>query len=151
MGDQVLGYVDRVVDCHLGDAMGPPSKQDDRAPSWVSPKKVAKPHSDGDPDVHTPTRTYVVVQPEAVWSIIQEARRDGCSLEQVVGVRSKDEHMGCAKSNCPTWRGRLGDMHRARRRIALDGASHLCICADPSTHATQKMVARYIGDIVRFE
>ena len=39
--DQVLVYVARVVDCHLVDAMGPQSEQDDRVPSWVSPKKVA--------------------------------------------------------------------------------------------------------------
>ena len=144
LGDQVLGYVARVVDCHLEDAMGPQSKQDDCAPSWVSPKKVAKPHSDDDADVDTPTRKYVVVQPEAVWSIIQEARREGCSMEQVVGIRSKDEHMGCAKSNCPAWRGRLGDMYRARRMLALDGTSHLCICADPSTHCRRETMATLV-------
>jgi hypothetical protein len=65
--DQVLGYVARVVDRHLADAMGPQSEQDDRAHSWVSPKKVTKPHSDDGTDVATLTRKYVVVQPEAVW------------------------------------------------------------------------------------
>ena len=138
----VVGYLSRVLARHFTDSAEPEIKNDRKANALVSPQKCT--HTCADSAGATAPRKYVVVQPEAVWSIIEESRREGCSLEQVVGIRAADDHVGCAKSNCTEWRGRLADMYRHRRKMALDNVYHLSICADPATHCRQEVQATLV-------
>ncbi len=144
----LVAHLSRSVVRYILQASQPEDLQDRSAQSWVSPRKVTQ-HLGDNPqasasDENNPLRKYVKVQPEAVWKVIEEARRAGCSLEQVVEIRREDGFMGCSSSNCPEWRGRLGDMYRERRKMSLDKVHHLFLCADPATHVRKSTMATLV-------
>ena len=45
----------------------------------------------------------MAVDPSAVWEFVQEARESGTSLYQVLKVRKRDSHAGCAGTAGDNW------------------------------------------------
>ena len=85
------------------------------------------------------TRRYVMMHPEAVWDVIQEARRSGASLSTVLSIRQKDTHAGVAKTNAPTYQSKHHIMYNTRRDLAFRDARHICVISDPSIHSKKDL------------
>ncbi len=64
-------------------------------------------------------RAYSRVHPEVIWSLFEEARRSSTSLEHVIKVRQKDQHVGCAGSLGDSWMNRAQNMYQAAHNVVV--------------------------------
>ena len=140
----LVAYLSRSLVHYILQTPRPEDLQDRSAQSWVSPLASTQGQLADASDEQERKRKYVRVQPESAWGVIEQARREGCSMEQVVRIRHEDIGMGCSSSSCPEWRGRWGDMYRQRRKMSLDKVHHLFLCADPATHVRKSTMATVV-------
>ena len=85
------------------------------------------------------TRKYVMMHAEAVWDVLQEARRSGASLSTVLNIRQKDAHAGTDKTNDRTYQTKHHMMYNIRRDFAFRDARHICVISDPSIHSKKDL------------
>ncbi len=104
-------------------------KADKPPPAIVSPKKPGK-----------ETRRYTQVQPEAVWTMIQNSLRSACSLQVLVRSRQDDPEAGGSESAAVLWMAKHQAMYVENRTMAFHSVSHLNIVADPGTHSKHETV-----------
>ena len=83
-------------------------------------------------------RKYVVVDPEAMWDMMEDSRVSGASLAQVTVVRRSSAHAGCGERVTSDVLSCMNGLYAERMRMAFTGASHLCIVADPATHSKKE-------------
>ena len=116
------------MDRYILDVYLPAHRQDKPMPAIVSPVKPGK-------------RKYVRVQPDAVWSLLQDSRSSGCSLAAIVRVRSADSHVGCCETRAELWKTKHQYLYQQRRALLFHGTRHLNMIADPSTHIKRETMA----------
>ena len=85
------------------------------------------------------TRKYVKMHPEAVWDVLQEARRSGSSVSSVLSIRKKDAHAGSDTSNAMSLITKHIMMYCNRRDLAFRDVRHLCVISDPSIHSKKDL------------
>ena len=83
-------------------------------------------------------RQYVDVDASQVWKFMEQARRAGCSLRQVLQLRQDGQEAPVASlTQAEVWTNVRMQMYFAAQKNEFQGCAHLNIVADPATCALQ--------------
>ena len=88
-------------------------------------------------------KRYMHLDPDSIWSLLQRARRAGCSTRQViqVGDTADAQVRACSPCQADIWANKLQQMYFAAQESEFRGVRHICIVADPATHNNREVMA----------
>lgn len=88
-------------------------------------------------------RPYMYLDPDKVWSLLERARRAGCSVRQVIAAGDDDDPQAfvCSPGQADRWANKMQQMHFAAQAREFHGVRHICIVADPATHSNREVMA----------
>ena len=86
-------------------------------------------------------RGYTRVEPESIWSVMEDATRAGVSVRQAIMVEQRAKHLGCAEGAADYWIRKYQHMYTARAQLTFCSAVHINIVADAATHSGKDIFA----------
>ena len=137
----MLDYLSQGLDLYLKSVYLPLRPQQKPPPARVSPKKRGvqdELSSTCTSAVQRQPRSYVQVDPEAMWDMMEDARESGASLAQVTMVHRKGVQAGCGQRVTSDVLAHMNALYSQRVRLALLGVNHLCIAMDLATHSKKE-------------
>lgn len=84
-------------------------------------------------------RHYTRVEPDSIWSVMEDATRAGVSVRQAIVVKTKD--LGCCEGTAEYWIRKYQHMYTARAQLTFCSAVHINIVADAATHSGKDIFA----------
>ena len=82
-------------------------------------------------------RTYVRMDCEGVWDLVQEARSTKVPIQHVLKVRKLDASCGADSTLANRIEPYMNGLYLNRAHLSFKGVSHLCLSADASIHSYQ--------------
>ena len=95
----------------------------------------ARPSRGRKPATASSQRPYVSLDPATIWDLIEEARSDGVSLQQLLQVRRRDDHVGCHACMAYPWLAKLQNMYSDNQSRCFTNVNHFNLVADGAVHS----------------